>query len=353
MATGATFQDSQGTDFLGRQQNFMQRAQNMKIQREQQDMEKAKFAAFLPAIIAKREADVVSAQASIANTARMEKLRGQAAASSPGYNDRFLNIMMDPKSTPQTRSESLAILQGEVGWMEIIPEFKGFVDAVNNARAQQVTTAITNSKLDEALERAKSAAEGRLGVAQIQAGAKTANAETYSQSRERIAQINADTKLSVEEKRAQIATTRQGAQLADLQNRAAQADQAAADAAAAGDEQAAATHRAVAASYRDAVTKSTTFSGSTPSAPRDASQDPRPTPPQSNEPMASPITFSVPGQPSAAPAPSTAAQVVAPTRVDPKATKISIGGKDYPIFVDKNGNRAYKVDGHYVPIKAE
>ncbi len=53
------------------------------------------------------------------------------------------------------------------------------------------------------------------------------------------------------------------------------------------------------------------------------------------------------------PATESANPVVAPTKVSKKDTSVKIGGKDYPIFVDKNGNRAYKIDGHYVPIQAE
>lgn len=303
--------DSRGTDFIGGQMSIMERAQRMRHSAEVQDMrkqefalEQAKFTAMLPAIIAKREADIVSAKASVDNAARMEQFRTKAAASSVDYNERFQNILTIPDS--QDRADTLAAFQSEVAWMDVLPEYKGFVDTVNNARAGSFTMAITNLKLDEALEVARTSAAARTSVAETAAGARMANANTYTQSRERIAAIQADTKLDVMEKQRQISAERQGAGLADLQTRAAQADQAAADAQAAGDAQAAATHRQVAASYRDAITKNTTAAGYAPSAPRAASSDPRPTP-KNTSPDAAPLDLGVitnGGRPTEAAAPS-------------------------------------------------
>jgi hypothetical protein len=354
MATGATFQDSGGTDFIGGQMSIMERAQRMRqseevqqMRRQEFDLERQKFAAMLPAIVAKRNADVVSAQASIANAARMENFREKAAASSVDYNQRFQNILTIPDT--QDRADTLAAFQSEVAWMDVLPEYKGFVDTVNNSRASTVTMALTNLKLDEALERARVASEGGVARAEIQAGARTANAQTRAASNEKIAAINADTKLTLAEKQGQIAAARQADSLSVLQSRAAEADQQAADAAAAGDDRAAAAHRQAAASYRDAVTKSTTNAGYAPSAPRDASQDPRPTPKSE---MPEPAPLDLRGL-SSDPAASSPAASVAPTRVDPKATRVSIAGKDYPIFVDKDGNRAYRIEGRFVPINTE
>lgn len=280
MAVGATFQDSQGTDLIGQQQSYMQRAQamraneqTMRLREEEAQQEKAKFAAFLPAIIAKREADIASAKAAVTNTTRMEQLRSKAATSSEDYNDRFLNIMSIPDF--RDRSDTLAAFQAEVSWMDVLPEYKGFVDSVNNARAQSFTSAITNMKLDQALEAQRAAIEGRVAVAEVGAGARTANAQTRASSQERIAAINADTKLSVADKQAQ----RTSIGLENLMSKVTEADQLAADASAAGNEQEAQAHRVAAAHYRDALTKSTTFAGASPSTPKTKSQDVRPSPP--------------------------------------------------------------------------
>lgn len=333
MAVGATFQDSGGSDFLGQGVSMMERSQRMRqaaevqeMRKQEFDLERQKFAAMLPAIVAKREADIASARASIDNTARMEEFRAKAAASSVDYNQRFQNILTIPDA--QDKSDTLAAFQSEVAWMDVLPEYKGFVDAVNNARAGSFTMAITNLKLDEALEAARVSAAARTAVAETAANAKTSNANTYTQSRERIAAIQADTKLDVMEKQRQISAERQGAQLADLQSRAAQADQAAADAQAAGDTQAAATHRQVAASYRDAVTKATTAAGYAPTAPRPASMDPRPSPPKSESPP--PLTLNgVPldgSSPTESPSPAAARPVQQAVQKPVKGTRARQNG---------------------------
>lgn len=363
MAVGATFQPSQGADPIGNIQSYMQRAQNYRAQEQQMQQEKAKFQAFLPAIVAKRNADVVSAQASIANATRMEQLRGKAAETSADYNDRFLNILSIPDE--KDRSDTLGAFMGEIAWLDnpALPEYQGFARAVKDERAKSYTEALTNMKLDQHLQETQEAIQGRVDKAMIDANARrdttgmvvegrrdTANIRgSYQQ---KIAEINSDTRLSIEDKRAK----KQGIQLEDLQNRAAEADQMASDAQRDGDVQLAQTFRQNAASLRDAIQKTTTFAGSTPSAPRDASQDPRPTARPSVSTPAPALRLgglTAEGRASGEAAPSEASPSVAPTKVPKTATSVSIGGKDYPVFKDANGNRAYKIDGHYVPIQSE
>ncbi len=326
----------------GQMSSLMERKQRLAMDQENQDLERQKFQAFLPAIVAKSKADISSAAASIANTTRMEALRAQAAQASTDYNDRFLNIMSIPDD--KERSDTLGAFMGEVSWLDnpALPEYQGFAKAVKDERAKSFTMAATNLKLDQHLDELSQTLEARKAIAETAAGAKVANAQTYSQSRERIAALNADTKLSVEEKRGQRAAI----QVEALQQRAMEADQMAADAQRDGDVQLAQTFRQNAAAMRDAVEKTTTFAGTGQSAPRAATQDPRPTPVV--QPENPPLTLN--GKSLAAPADSA---VVAPTRVAPSATKISIGGKDYQIFKDRNGNRAYKIDGHFIPIDTQ
>jgi trimeric autotransporter adhesin len=346
MAAGATFEPSQGADPIGAIQSYMQRAQNYRAQQQQMDQQKAEFQAKLPVIQAAAQANIASAQASISNATRLEQLRAQAAAESPGFNNEFIEATQLQDFTMQ--SAALSQLQAKVAYMSLLPEYKGFVDTVNKARVDAHGSAIADLKLQDQTDAATAAAQARIEAAQIAAGAKTTNAATYSSSRERIAQINADTKLSVEDKRA----AKQGIQLSDLQNRAAEAEQMAADAQRDGDTQSAAAHRAAAASYRDAIQKTTTFAGSTPSAPKDASQDVRPTPRPSSS--ISPPALNLSGL--TADGSSSAPQdapAVAPTKVPKDATTVKVGDKEYPIFKDRNGNRAYKIDGHYVPIQSE
>lgn len=282
MAVLAEFQPTQAPGanargFLGaygQMSSLMERKQRLAMDQENQDMERAKFQAFMPAIVAKQKADMISAVASIANATRMEELRGKAAQSSADYNDRFLNIMSIPDD--KERSDTLGAFMGEVAWLDnpALPEYQGFARAVKDERAKSFTQAATNQKLDEVLERNRMLVEGRREVAEVAAGAKAASAQAYTSSRERIAALNADTRLSVEDKRA----ARQAIGIETMQQRAMEADQMAADAQRDGDTQLAQTFRQNAAAMRDAIEKTTTFAGTGQSAPRTAAQDPKATP---------------------------------------------------------------------------
>ncbi len=253
--------------------SLMERKQRLQMAQDQQDMERAKFEAFKPAIVAKAQADFTSAAASIANAARTEELRKRAAASSVDYNDRFQNILTIPND--KDRSDTLGQFMGETSWLNnpALPEYQGFAKAVQEERAKAFTMASTNLKLDGHLDDLTQQIEGRKAVAEIAAGAKTANAQTYTTSREKIAAINADAKIGVEDKKA----AKQGIQLADLQDRASQAEQDAADAEREGNPKLAQSYRVAAANFRDAIQHTTTFSGYAPSAPKPKTEDPRPT----------------------------------------------------------------------------
>lgn len=260
-------------------QSLMERKQRLAMAQEQQEMERAKFQAFMPAIVAKQKADMVSAAASIANATRMEDLRAKAAASSADYNDRFLNIMSIPDD--KDRSDTLGAFMGEVSWLDnpALPEYQGFAKAVQNERAKSFTQAATNQKLDQVLEQNAMLVQGRKAVAETLAGQRVETANIRSGTQERIAALNNDTKLAVEDKRAQ----RQVIQVEALQQSAADADQMAADAARDGDTHAAENYRKNAAALRDMVEKTTTFAGTGGSAPRTAAQDPKATPRAASE----------------------------------------------------------------------
>ncbi len=165
--------------------SLMERKQRLNMAQEQQDMERAKFEAYKPAIVAKAQADFTSAAASIANAARMEELRKRAAASSVDYNDRFLNIMSIPDD--KDRSDTLGAFMGEVSWMDnpALPEYQGFARAVKDERAKSFTMAATNLKLDDHLnelqtqldakkEQAAQNAKTAIEVAQIRSNAPSA-----------------------------------------------------------------------------------------------------------------------------------------------------------------------------------
>lgn len=157
--------------------SLMERKQRLQMAQENQDMERAKFQAYLPAIVAKGQADRDSAVAAIANTTRMEALRAQAAQSSTDYNDRFLNIMSIPDD--KDRSDTLGAFMGEVSWLDnpALPEYQGFAKAVKDERAKAFTMAATNLKLDQHLEELTQTNENRRVLEEMRSGARVETAQ--------------------------------------------------------------------------------------------------------------------------------------------------------------------------------
>lgn len=171
--------------------SLMERKQRMQMLQEQQDQERAKFVAQLPVMVAKQQADITSAAASVANAARVEQLRAQAAQSSVDYNGEFFNIMNIPDD--KTRSDELGLFMGKISWLDnpALPEYQGFAKAVREERAKSFSQALTNMKLDEQLELEKQRAVDRAEIAKIAAMAKTDTAQIAADSRQEVAATTA------------------------------------------------------------------------------------------------------------------------------------------------------------------
>lgn len=312
--------------------SFSERKQQMALQQQRADQQRMEFIAKLPLIQAEATLKTVNAKAAVDNATEMTQLESRAALESVGANKEFLdalqyNVATDPnysggatentpegaaasveqdkqdtRTTLQVRSQKLASLAAKYSYMSLIPQYKGFVQTLNKEASNAHTAAAADLKLEELMNTARmhteattTAASTRLEGTKYTADTKATTAGIYTGSRERIAAINADNRLSVEDKRGKIAAEKQASSIEALQNNASQADQAAADASAAGDEQSAAAHRAVASSYRDAVQKATTFAGTAPQAVPTKSPAVRPHPaPVDTSPSPS-ISVSIPG----------------------------------------------------------
>ncbi len=372
-------------------QSMMARAQAMRLREEQAQQQRQEFIAKMPLIAANTTLAQVNAKTAVDNAVTNTNLETKAAADSvqavKDFNDAiqydagnehtFTEFDDSPEgraaeaeaeknithATYETRIQKLSALKAKYSYMAQLKNegYQAFYQSIDKALAQNNDNLHINLKIEELQAAAQARADATKYAADqgvvkegIKAGVKQTSAEIYTGSRERIAAINNDTKLSMQEKAAKIATEKQGSTIADLQGRAADADQAAADASAAGDEQTAAAHRAVASSYRDAVQKSSTFAGQSPQAVPGKSPAPRPHAKPTESQPSPEIKVSIPGADAAsADQGATETPAVAPTKVPKDAKTIDVGGKTYPIWVDKNGKRAYKVDGHFVPVDTE
>lgn len=374
-------------------QSMMARSQAMRLREQQAEQQKQEFIAKLPLIQATAIQAQVNAKTAVDNAVTNTNLETKAAAESvqavKDFNDAIqYNAANDVEAsdgtvegdaaqseaakyathaTYETRIQKLSALKAKYAYMAGLKNegYQAFYQSIDKALAQNNENLHTNLKIEELQAAAQARADAAKYVADvglakegIKAGAKQTSAEIYTGSRERIAAINNDTKMTMQDKAAKIATEKQGATIADLQARAADADQAAADASAAGDEQTAAAHRAVASSYRDAVQKSSTFAGQAPQTVPTKSPDQRPHAKPAESGPSPEISVSIPGSEVAgadkgATPEEPKSPPVAPTKVPKDAKTLEIGGKTYVIYKDAKGKRAYKVDGHFVPIDTE
>lgn len=253
-----------GASLMDRAQARRLREEENERRRAEEQRQQAEFQAKLPLLQATAKTAVVSAAASVANATKKEELAAKAAETSVDYNERFQNILTIPDV--KEKAATLAAFQAEVAWLDnpLLPEYKGFADTVNNSRASAATMELTNLKLEEATEKARIANEALTQRATIAADAGVDRATIAAGSRERVEGTRMIGRVTQESLKGRNAVERSGDSIKHLQDRAAEADQDAADASARGDEQAAAVHRGVASSFRDGVQKATTFAGQAP-----------------------------------------------------------------------------------------
>jgi hypothetical protein len=126
-------------------QNFMQRRQRMQWEQEDRTENQRVRQLFEPVMQAQRQAQIATALSSLETNKQQQQLRTRFAAEAPVYNEKFQAAMKLPTFAEQ--QAALAQLQPEVTWMGLLPEGKGFVDAVNNSRALAFQNQMADAKI--------------------------------------------------------------------------------------------------------------------------------------------------------------------------------------------------------------
>lgn len=297
-------------------QSWVARRQQMEIQKQQASRAQDEYDIMRPVNQVKAVADVATAQSAINNLKRMQELRVQAAAAAGPANDEFQDALQLADFT--AKADALAGLQGKYAWMETVPGYKPFVDAIKNARAEAHVSAVADMRLEEQLaatkaqqdariEAATIAAEGRGNVANTRADAAVQVAEIGAKARTESAITSADGRY----KAAQLKLERNYELERTIEKR---------------DEALAKGNTEDAQIYQDHLNKMNATASNTPE---------RPLPTTAPMPKAAPAT----------PAP---AIKLPSAKIPPKVT---IDGEDFPVFKDKDGNLAYLKDGKYIPIE--
>jgi len=362
-------------------QSLMERGQQMRQSAEQAQRQREIYEVGRPVMEAKAQADLAVAQGTLYNARQIQQLRGQFGMQSKEASAEYEQAMQLP--TYKEQAKALSEVAQKYSYFELIPEGKAFIQTVQNMQLQQHNSAILNSKGQQALDRERMMAEGRISVVQAKGDETRAtdaaagkgrskevndiiyastldqdNPELADQIRQHAITIAVNKtktaeaiQLEQEIRKMKADPTSDPAAIARLETRAKTESERAqkraafllmedaiAEAKAKGDNDL--VQRLEAKQVHDTGQDNSTYK-----------RTPGPTPEQ-------PATISWLQRPGAAvdalmgKRPSAAAPIPA-TKIPaiPKdADTTTIDGKTYPVARDKNGNRAYLKDGHYYPI---
>ena len=184
--------------------SLMERGQSMRLRKERAQQEaaieqraaeenerrRAQYQALLPVAHAKMQADLVSAQASVSNHTQMQKLRETGAAASATANLDFLEATSLADWDEQSRA--LSKLQVKYSWMGNVrddegqPIFKGFLSAVDEARANAVIRGRTDRELEARQQYGETISQARSADTVTRAGATVAAAEVRASAPTRL-----------------------------------------------------------------------------------------------------------------------------------------------------------------------
>lgn len=318
---------------MNQAQSWMQRSNAMQLQKQQEQLQQQEIdrnAILQPVMAAKADADVATAHATLSSVQRQQQLRAQAALVSPQAEQELIAATQIPDFTQQ--EAALGTLQAKYAWMDNVPEMKPLVDTINNARAKATTMVLANKHIDAAQKIADTRADTN---------------EQQIEQRAQAAELNARTRVELqakdmEHKREVDDLNRQ---LAELKAKTAVTVGGGHDTARTGSTEITSGGRLQSSAGRVFAEEADTL--------EKAAQNETDVEAKSLLQKKAQAYRTKSEQALKATPPATDSATTAPTRVDKNAATISIGGKVYPVFKDAKGNRAYQVDGHFVPLTPE
>lgn len=370
---------------MNQSQSMMDRANARQIASQRQSDFHDEVQAKLPLLVAQSQLETEKARAALHNGLITTDLERRAATESVGFNKEFQDAMS--WADWNTRADALGALQPRIAYMAQLPEYKGFVTAVENQRLRAVQASIQDAKLEELQQvasdnraaRADVAEQNRLGRVeseQVKGGYGVEKAKIYSGGRESVQEMRNQGAENVQKLRGEQQANRPADTIHRLVDLAFEADQNASEASQHGDKAAEEAFLKVAQSYRDAVAKQSTHAGFSGGAPATAAPPARPAA-LGAKPAPVGVSVSIPGsglppsggdgevaadapavaQPSAAAA-APAKEVVAPQTFSPKDVTVvngiqtlKVGDKTLPLHKDAKGNLAYKLNGVWHEVR--
>lgn len=350
MPLGATFEPAArpGEFFSGianagnSAQSWMNSAQNRRMREAQNEREQEQFDIQKPVMAAKAKADLLQQMNVLDGQQKTEEARSMAYALLPEARQSF-DMMMGLKD-PDFRVEQARAWLGQFAQLDQVAELKDEMKQRKDAIANVLAETLALKHYDKQLEIAKTGARSREEIAALNAESRENVAGVGAASREAVANTRKDATIASAEIKAKPTVVKLLESLQEAKDGGADEETInALRSAAAKGGNFAPQHLTELEKYMQ-LKKSAEDRGDAASAAVYEKAIEKKTH----------ITMSEAERAEAATTPAKVAPksaVVAPTRVAPDAASVNIGGKEYPIFKDKNGNRAYKIDGHFVPIE--
>lgn len=169
-------------------QSLMERGQLMRQRKEMAVRQQAEFDVLRPVMEAKATADTVIAQNALKGAEMLQQFRAQYGQASKDAGLEYKAAMQLP--TYEQQANALSDVAQKYSWFELIPEGKAFMQSIEHHRLQQGNYAIldaqhrnalevVNSKGQQALDRERLRAEGRLSEIEAKGGGRSKEANDY------------------------------------------------------------------------------------------------------------------------------------------------------------------------------
>lgn len=184
---------STGLSWMDKIQQMRQRQDQDERAQAQEQRNQAIFEVTQPVRQAAAQADLVTAQATLANATRMQNLRTQAAAVSKQANDDFIDA--NQLADFDAKASALAEVQQKYSWMSLLPEYKGFVDTVNHARADAHASAVADMNMERQLEASRLSNEARHYATDVNADVRRDTAQINTEAKIQSAEIGAKSRV--------------------------------------------------------------------------------------------------------------------------------------------------------------
>lgn len=163
--------------------SMMQRASQLRMQKEQHDLQMKQAELMQPVAEVKAKADLASAQSALASHVQMQKLREQAATAAPIANSEFIDA--STLADWDQQSAALSQLQAKYSWMANVRDesgnqiYNGFLSAIDKARAN----AFMRGQIDARIEGVNEGVEKRGDIQKSIAGTRADSAEEVARTR--------------------------------------------------------------------------------------------------------------------------------------------------------------------------